>query len=213
MDSTKPIVGEYADISIAAQPGFGGWGGWGGYGGYGGYGWRAYGNPWDVPGGPPPPWGFVPWGGVAPWATTTVYGVIPQYPQWAGPDPNAVGPYLGPPRTVVTTYDPNYWNNYQPWSSLPAPVLPPVTVAPFDPYVAAPAGGCAIVPITIPSVIQTTASYTQTITQPPPDAVVTVYVDPGSGGTSTDWGPVETVYEVIVYTTTATVPYVSTTSD
>jgi hypothetical protein len=55
-------------------------------------------------------------------------------------------------------------------------------------------------------------SWTDTVTQPPQDATVTVYMDEESGETSTDWGPVETVYEVLVYTTVATVDVVSATT-
>jgi len=70
--------------------------------------------------------------------------------------------------------------------------------------------GCDYVPVTYPSNIYTTATYTDTITAPPADAVVTVYYDPNVNQMSTDWGPVETIYEVFVYETTAIVDVVST---
>jgi hypothetical protein len=175
--------------------------------------WRPYGNPWDVPGGPPAPWGAVPLGGTNPYPITTIVGAVPQYPAWIGPDPNAFAPPALPPRTFVTNYNPaaNPSGYALPWETLAPATLAPITAA-FETAVAVPSPGCSFMPVTYPSVVETTAQYTQTVTQPPPDAVVTVFVDPGTGKTSTDWGPVETVFEVIVYTTTATVPYVSTTA-
>jgi len=57
---------------------------------------------------------------------------------------------------------------------------------------------------------ETELTYTDTITQPPPDAVVTVFYDPDQDQYSTYWGDeIETVYEVIVFTTTTEVEVVS----
>jgi len=116
---------------------------------------------------------------------------------------------------VYTTWDYGYNGGYwgdpgwiAPWAALPPPVLPPVTINLPGP----PAIGCDAYQTTYGSVISTVQTYTDTITQPPAGAMVTVYVDPERGDTSTDWGPVETVYEVIVYTTTATVDVVQTTT-
>jgi len=86
--------------------------------------------------------------------------------------------------------------------------LPPITINLPEP----PRFGCSAVETTYPTIIETTQTYTDIITQPPADNLITVYVDQDSGDTSTDWGPVETVYEVIVYTTTATVDVIQTTS-
>jgi hypothetical protein len=188
--------------------------------------------------GGPAPWGDRPWGGI-PWATTTVIGVIPTAPVWWNGDPNP-GVWVNPlpPRTIYTTWNPPVWNppvytNWDPayttwdpaytswdsayyptytppWANLPPPYIPPVTVTVDLP--ALPSYGCNYVPVTYPSNIITTATYTDSITQPPPDAMITIYVDPNNGQTSTDWGPVETVYEVYVYETTATVDMVSTTT-
>jgi len=48
------------------------------------------------------------------------------------------------------------------------------------------------------------------ITQPPPDAVVTVFYDPDYNQYSTYYGgEIETVYEIIVYTTTVQVDVIS----
>jgi hypothetical protein len=61
--------------------------------------------------------------------------------------------------------------------------------------------------------VLTLATFTSTITQPPPSAMVTVYLDPDTNQRSTDWGNEwETVFEVYVYTTTAHVDVVSSTA-
>jgi hypothetical protein len=76
----------------------------------------------------------------------------------------------------------------------------------------APVPGCSITSVTFTSEFEEVNTWTDTITQPPQDAIITVFVDEETQETSTDWGPVETVYEVFVYTTTATVDVVSATT-
>jgi hypothetical protein len=82
------------------------------------------------------------------------------------------------------------------------------------PVLSAPRFGCSYVPTTFWSDFQTEVTYTSTITQPPYDALITVYVDPDTQQSSTDWGPeLETVYEVYIYTTTAPVEVISSVTD
>jgi hypothetical protein len=96
-----------------------------------------------------------------------------------------------------------------PWANAPPIIIPaPVTAPP--PQAPVPVN-CVNVPYTYQSQVQQLGTYTDTITQPPLDAKVTIYVDQKDGKTSTDWGPLQTVYEVIVYTTTALVDVVSVT--
>jgi hypothetical protein len=127
-------------------------------------------------------------------------------PTWWVPPP--------PPQTIYQTWDPYYYYDdpsySPPWAYLPAPILPPITLSFGLPPL--PNLGCQYYPVTYPSQIITDATYTDTITQPPIDAMITVYVDGYNGETSTDWGPLETVYEVYVYETTAQVDVVSTTT-
>jgi hypothetical protein len=125
-------------------------------------------------------------------------------PVWWTPPP--------PPQTIYQTWDP-YYNDpgyTPPWAFLPKTFLPPITLSFGLPPL--PNFGCKYTPYTYESQLITTATYTDPITQPPIDALITVYVDPYNGQTSTDWGPMETVYEVYVYTTTALVDVVATTT-
>jgi hypothetical protein len=168
--------------------------------------WRPYGNDWDRPGYQDRrPWDDRPRGG-NPWQTTTIIGYVPTVPVWYGNDWEIIRP---PPRTIYTTYDPIYYNNQPPpWIAYPVPRGPAITIN----LPAPPRFGCSVTSVTFESIFEDVSTWTDTITQPPQDAVITVYVDEENGETSTDWGPVETVYEVFVYTTTATVDVVSATT-
>jgi hypothetical protein len=110
---------------------------------------------------------------------------------------------------VYTTYNPIYYNNQPaPWVALPVPRLAPITINLAKP----PGSRCSVTSVTFTSEFEDVNSWTDTVTQPPQDATVTVYLDELSGDVSTDWGPVETVFEVLVYTTIATVDVVSATT-
>jgi len=156
---------------------------------------RDYPSGWnrDYPGG----WNrdYPPRGGDHPWRITTFVGgptfinVEPRPTVWL------------PPRTVYNNFPPVVVN----W---PPINLPPIIVD--LPGLAVPRFGCSYVPTTFWSEFQTEVSYTSTITQPPLDALITVYVDPDTQQSSTDWGSdFETVYEVYIYTTTAGVDVIS----
>jgi hypothetical protein len=104
------------------------------------------------------------------------------------------------------------YNYPVPWAEFPPVVLPPVTID-YPSMGALPAANCVLVPMTYYSDVLTMATYTSTITQPPPSAMVTVYLDPDTNSRSTDWGNEwETVFEVYVYTTTAHVDVISSTA-
>jgi hypothetical protein len=77
------------------------------------------------------------------------------------------------------------------------PPLPAITIQ--GPTLAIPRPGCSQVPTTQHTVTVTDATFTSTITEAPPDGVVTVYY--GEDGQLSTYGA-STVYEVYIYTTT-----------
>jgi len=140
-----------------------------------------------------------------------VYGDVPPQPVWWQGDNYAPGWVAPQPRTSYIQYSTGYWGNdvQPPWVNVPPLIIPAPVTVPLPQW--APQVGCVNVPYTFQSPAPQTATYTDTITQPPLDSQITVYVDQANGQTSTDWGPLQTVYEVIVYTTTALVDVVSAT--
>lgn len=134
-----------------------------------------------------------------------MYGPIPQYPPWYG----YFWDYRRPaPRTVYQTWDPVYYGDLPPpWVAFPLPRLPAITIS-----IPLPRIGCDLIPVTFETEILTIGTWTDTITQPPESQVITVYADAGLREASTDWGPIETIYEVFTYTTTVTVDIVSATT-